>query len=152
MAKETIQERESKTDIAYRILQKKKKEVGFYELWEAVKKELVKELSPEQAENIDDDISFFYTNLTLDGRFFQLGDNKWNLRERIKYEDVKKRIEMTELYSEEAQDEAENIPEEEQETYENYDENDSYDDSTGSDADIMQYRERGKENEEEDEF
>lgn len=152
MAKETIQERESKTDIAYRILQKKKKEVGFYELWEAVKKELAKELSPEQLEHIDEDISFFYTNLTLDGRFFQLGDNKWNLRERIKYEDVKKRIEMTELYSEEAQDEAEGIQEEEQETYDNYDENDSYDDSTGSDADIIQYRERGKENEEEDEF
>ena len=152
MAKETIQERESKTDIAYRILKKKKKEVGFYELWEAVKKELAKELSPEQLEHIDEDISFFYTNLTLDGRFFQLGDNKWNLRERIKYEDVKKRIEMTELYSEEAQDEAEGIQEEEQETYDNYDENDSYDDSTGSDADIIQYRERGKENEEEDEF
>ena len=43
MAKENlIKERESKTDIAYRLMSKRKKERSFYDLWEDVKAELVK--------------------------------------------------------------------------------------------------------------
>ena len=43
MAKETlIRERESKTDIDYRLLSKRKKERNFYDLWEEVKAELAK--------------------------------------------------------------------------------------------------------------
>ena len=79
MAKENlIKERESKTDIAYRLMSKRKKERSFYDLWEDVKAELVKLYGEESIENIDEDISFFYTNLTLDGRFVNVGDNKWN--------------------------------------------------------------------------
>ena len=100
MAKENlIKERESKTDIAYRLMSKRKKERSFYDLWEDVKAELVKLYGEESIENIDEDISFFYTNLTLDGRFVNVGDNKWNLRERVTFDKV--HIDMNEIYAEE---------------------------------------------------
>lgn len=138
MAKETVvnKERESKTDIAYRIMSKKKKERNFYDLWEDVKAELAKVVDPEELENIEDDISFFYTNLTLDGRFVNVGDNKWNLRERVTFDKV--HIDMNDIYAEE--DEEEDSDDEETNEYIADDFEDSYDDSTGSDADINQYR------------
>ncbi len=138
MAKEnTIKERESKTDIAYRLLSKKKKERGFYELWEDVKNELAKVREPEELENIDDDISFFYTNLTLDGRFVNVGDNKWNLRERVTFDKVD--IDMSDIYMDE---EEESDEEEENDEYVTDDYDEPFDDSTGSDADINQFREQ----------
>ena len=138
MAKEnTIKERESKTDIAYRLLSKKKKEKGFYELWEDVKNELAKVREPEELENIDDDISFFYTNLTLDGRFVYVGDNKWNLRERVTFDKVD--IDMSDIYMDE---EEESDEEEENDEYVTDDYDEPFDDSTGSDADINQFREQ----------
>ena len=138
MAKEnTIKERESKTDIAYRLLSKKKKEKGVYELWEDVKNELAKVREPEELENIDDDISFFYTNLTLDGRFVNVGDNKWNLRERVTFDKVD--IDMSDIYMDE---EEESDEEEETDEYVTDDYDEPFDDSTGSDADINQFREQ----------
>ena len=137
MAKESIiKERESKTDIAYRLMSKKKKERNFYDLWEEVKAELAKVVDPEELENIDEDISFFYTNLTLDGRFVNVGDNKWNLRERVTFDKV--HIDMNDIYAEE--DEEEILDEDVKDEYVTDDFDESYDDSTGSDADINQYR------------
>ena len=136
MAKETlIKERESKTDIAYRLMLKRKKEIYFYDLWEDVKNELAKVVAPEELENIDEDISFFYTNLTLDGRFVNVGDNKWNLRERVTFDKV--HVDMNEFYAdvEETSDE----DEDNQTQYVRFDDEDSFDDSTGSDADINQF-------------
>ena len=138
MAKENlIKERESKTDIAYRLMSKRKKERSFYDLWEDVKAELVKLYGEESIENIDEDISFFYTNLTLDGRFVNVGDNKWNLRERVTFDKV--HIDMNDIYVEDEED----ISEDNEDSKDEYvadDYEDSYDDSTGSDADINQYR------------
>ena len=137
MAKENlIKGRESKTDIAYRLMSKKKKERNFYDLWEEVKAELAKVVDPEELENIDEDISFFYTNLTLDGRFVNVGDNKWNLRERVTFDKV--HIDMNDIYAEE--DEEEILDEDVKDEYVTDDFDESYDDSTGSDADINQYR------------
>ena len=136
MAKETlIKERESKTDIAYRLMLKKKKERYFYDLWEDVKNELAKVVAPEELENIDEDISFFYTNLTLDGRFVNVGENKWNLRERVTFDKI--HVDMNEFYAdvEETSDE----DEDNQTQYVRFDDEDSFDDSTGSDADINQF-------------
>ena len=99
MAKEIIREKESKTDIAYRLMLKKKKERNFYDLWEDVKAELAKVAAPEELENVEEDISFFYTNLTLDGRFVCVGENKWNLRERVTFDKV--HIDMNEIYADE---------------------------------------------------
>ena len=147
MAKETlIKERESKTDIAYRLMLKRKKERYFYDLWEDVKNELAKVVAPEELENIDEDISFFYTNLTLDGRFVNVGENKWNLRERVTFDKV--HIDMNEIYAEE-----EEIIIDDEDVKDEFiadDFEDSFDDSTGSDADINQYRNQKVNDEEED--
>ena len=136
MAKETVmRERESKTDIAYRLMLKKKKERNFYDLWEDVKAELAKVAAPEELENVEEDISFFYTNLTLDGRFVCVGENKWNLRERVTFDKV--HIDMNEIYADEEEiSEDDDVKEE----FISDDFDDSFDDSTGSDADINQYR------------
>lgn len=148
MAKENlIKERESKTDIAYRLMSKRKKERSFYDLWEDVKAELVKLYGEEVIENIDEDISFFYTNLTLDGRFVNVGDNKWNLRERVTFDKV--HIDMNDIYVEDEED----ISEDNEDSKDEYvadDYEDSYDDSTGSDADINQYRDQKVVDEDED--
>ena len=148
MAKENlIKERESKTDIAYRLMSKRKKERSFYDLWEDVKAELVKLYGEESIENIDEDISFFYTNLTLDGRFVNVGDNKWNLRERVTFDKV--HIDMNDIYVEDEED----ISEDSEDSKDEYiadDYEDSYDDSTGSDADINQYRDQKVVDEDED--
>ena len=137
MAKENlIKERESKTDIAFRLMSKKKKERNFYDLWEDVKAELAKVCDPEELTNIDEDISFFYTNLTLDGRFVNVGENKWNLRERVTFDKV--HIDMNDIYAEEEDEES--FDEDSKDEYVSDEYEDSYDDSTGSDADINQYR------------
>ena len=148
MAKETVmREKESKTDIAYRLMLKKKKERNFYDLWEDVKAELAKVAAPEELENVEEDISFFYTNLTLDGRFVCVGENKWNLRERVTFDKV--HIDMNEIYVEDEED----ISEDNEDSKDEYvadDFEDSYDDSTGSDADINQYRDQKVVDEDED--
>ena len=147
MAKENlIKERESKTDIAYRLMSKRKKERSFYDLWEDVKAELVKLYGEEAIENIDEDISFFYTNLTLDGRFVNVGDNKWNLRERVTFDKV--HIDMNEIYAEEEEIISEDEDSKDEFITDDFD--DSFDDSTGSDADINQYRNQKATDEEED--
>ena len=137
MAKETIiKERESKTDIAYRLLSKRKKERNFYDLWEDVKAELAKVVAPEEMENIEEDISFFYTNLTLDGRFVNVGDNKWNLRERVTFDKV--HIDMNEIYVEEEEEEVSDEDVKEEYVSDDYD--DYNDNGSDSDDDISQYR------------
>ena len=150
MAKENvIKERESKTDIAYRLMLKKKKERNFYDLWEEVKAELAKVLEPEEIVNVDEDISFFYTNLTLDGRFVNVGENKWDLRERVTFDPV--HIDMNDFSADDEDEGNQNKDSESDEEgneksdyssdYITDDFEDSFDDSTGSDADIEQYRE-----------
>lgn len=138
MAKEIIREKESKTDIAYRVMLKKKKERNFYDLWDDVKNELAKVMSEEELANIDEDISFFYTNLTLDGRFVNVGDNKWNLRERVTFDKV--HIDMNDIYADEDEDEDEN-EDDDKENFIGDDYDDTFADSDGSDDDeINQYR------------
>lgn len=138
MAKEIIREKESKTDIAYRVMLKKKKERNFYDLWNDVKNELAKVMSEEELANIDEDISFFYTNLTLDGRFVNVGDNKWNLRERVTFDKV--HIDMNDIYADEDEDEDEN-EDDDKENFIGDDYDDTFADSDGSDDDeINQYR------------
>ncbi len=134
-----IKEKESKTDIAYRLMLKRKKERNFYDLWNDVKEELARTATVEEFENIDEDISFFYTNLTLDGRFVNVGDNKWNLRERVTFDKV--HIDMNDIYA----DDEEEMIEDEEENKDDYltdDYDESFDDSTGTDADINQYRDQ----------
>ena len=66
---------ESMVNVAFDVLTENKRMMNFLELFKEVCKRL--EFNDEQA---CDRISNFYTNLTLDGRFVNLGDNEWDLR------------------------------------------------------------------------
>lgn len=69
--------KKSKLDIALNLLTKKKKPVPFLKLWEEISQ--IEALSPSQQE---DQIAQFYSDLCLDSRFVNMGENKWDLRSR----------------------------------------------------------------------
>ena len=85
----------SMTDIAYDILSGKKRAIQFQKLWEEVSKKT-------GASN--DVIADFYSDLTLDSRFAQLKDNKWDLVERRKFSEAHIDVSKIEL--------GEDVPEE----------------------------------------
>lgn len=64
-------------DHAFEFVSTNKNGAKFQEIWEYACKEA--NLSKEEQ---DARISIFFTNLTLDGRFVNLGDNYWDLRTR----------------------------------------------------------------------
>lgn len=66
----------SMTDVAYDIMSKKKRAVQFSKLWADVSK--ITGAS-------DSAVAQFYSDLTLDGRFASLKDNKWDLKSRRKF-------------------------------------------------------------------
>lgn len=74
---------QSMTDVAFNILSKKKKEVEFVKLWAEVAKQMK---VPE--EKMRKKKSQFYSELMLDSRFASLEGNKWDLRNRRKFEEV----------------------------------------------------------------
>ena len=74
---------QSMIDIAYRIMCEKKAPVNFKDLW----KEVTFELGLDAAKAAKK-ISLFYSDLSLDGRFVALKDNHWELKKRMKFEDV----------------------------------------------------------------
>ena len=73
----------SMVDVAYNLMTKKKKEVDFVKLYQEVSE--IKGFTEQEAQ---DKMSVFYTDITLDGRFITLGENRWDLRERHKFENV----------------------------------------------------------------
>ena len=91
----------SMTDIAYDILSGKKRAIQFQKLWEEVSKKT-------GASN--DIIADFYSDLTLDSRFAQLKDNKWDLVERRKFSESHVDISRIEL-GEDVPEEGENSEE-----------------------------------------
>lgn len=80
-------------EYAYEIVSASKDPISFKDLWGRICEE--KGLSKEEME---DKVSQFYTNLLLDGRFVNLGDNIWDLRVRHKFDKV--HIDMKDAYSE----------------------------------------------------
>ena len=91
----------SMTDIAYDILSGKKRAIQFQKLWEEVSKKT-------GASN--DIIADFYSDLTLDSRFTQLKENKWDLVERRKFSESHVDISRIEL-GEDVPEEGENSEE-----------------------------------------
>ena len=79
-------------DLAYEVISASKGHVTFKALWNKVCK--AKGLNEEEA---DAKVSQFYTNLLLDGRFVNLGDNAWDLRSRHTFDKV--HIDMKDVYS-----------------------------------------------------
>ena len=84
---------ESMVNVAFDVLTENKRMMNFLELFKEVCKRL--EFNDEQA---CDRISNFYTNLILDGRFVNLGDNEWDLRSNQTYDKV--HIDMNDVYTE----------------------------------------------------
>ena len=95
--------RRSFVDTAYDIVVKNGAEIPFATLWNNVCEELGLTQEDRMAR-----VSYFYTQLTLDGRFVTLGENVWDLRIRHTFDKV--HIDMNEVYSED-EEEIEFIPE-----------------------------------------
>ena len=85
---------ESMVNIAFEILTKAEGALSFYDIWQEVAK--LKEFDYEQK---DDNESLFYTNMIMDGRMITVGENKWDLRTRHKFEEV--HIDMNDIYTDE---------------------------------------------------
>lgn len=70
-------------DVAYDLLKTKKKAVVFIKLWEELCQMMA--FTKQQEE---DNIAQFYSDLSLDDRFVNVGGNQWDLRERHTYKEV----------------------------------------------------------------
>ncbi len=70
-------------EIAYDVIVKHKKPVPFAKIWETVV--LTRKFTPEQAEAR---VADFFSDMTLDDRFINIGDNKWDIKSRRKFEEV----------------------------------------------------------------
>ena len=117
--------RESFVNTAYDIVVKHGDSLPFATLWNAVCEEL--ELTEEDRINY---VSYFYTQLTLDGRFVTLGENVWDLRIRHKFAQV--HIDMNEIYSD---DEEEEISEDDEDIKDDVDRLTSEDDEDYNESD-----------------
>lgn len=89
---------ESMVNIAFEILTKAEGALSFYDIWQEVAEK--KEFDEEQK---DDNESLFYTNMIMDGRMITVGENKWDLRTRHKFEEV--HIDMNDIYSDDETEE-----------------------------------------------
>lgn len=87
----------SNVDIAFDIVSASSKPIPFADLFAELCN--VQEYDDAQRAN---KISDFYTSLLIDGRFINLGNNIWDLRSRYK-SDISK-IDVTEYYKEELED------------------------------------------------
>ena len=82
----------SNLDVAFDVLKGEKGPLPFQELFERIVA-LQNIVESDQARLM----SRLYTNLTLDGRFVNLGDNTWDLREHNTYDKV--HIDVSDVYS-----------------------------------------------------
>jgi len=82
----------SSMDIAYELLKNNKGGVDFASIWEEVARQ--KDYSAEEK---DEKISNFYTDILLDGRFITHGENIWDLREDNPFDKV--HIDMNAVYA-----------------------------------------------------
>ena len=127
--------RESIVEVAYEIMQKKQGTQKFAKLYKEVSDVL--EMNEEE---IEQNISKFYTKLTLDERFVLLEDNTWDLRERQSFDKV--HIDMNDIYSE--------IDEEEKELKDGEEEDDSYTDEYDEGEEVKEVKDDEEDEEEED--
>lgn len=112
---------------AYEIIKKRKKPIAFIRLWEEIVKS--NKLDENQAKNL---IASFYTDLNIDGRFFNTRNNEWDLCERNLYDKAhvdidigEDEIEKGDEDSGEEKDQDEELDEEDEE----FDREDSFDDT-----------------------
>lgn len=70
-------------DVAYDLMKPKKKAMPFIKLWD----ELCQIACFTKAQQ-EDKIAQFYSDLSLDDRFVNVGNNRWDLKERHTYQEV----------------------------------------------------------------
>ena len=88
---------------AYEFVSKQKEPVSFATIWNHIVEAAgLSELSDDE---LAAKASRFYTNLLLDGRFVNLGDNLWDLRIHHTFDKV--HIDMQDVYSDDDEDEDE---------------------------------------------
>lgn len=92
-------------EVAYEILRTNEKALTFIEIWNRVAEH--QKYTEEQKTVL---ISRFYTNLMLDGRFINLGDNTYQIRDRVRYDEVS--ISLKDVYSDIDEEEEEEVEEE----------------------------------------
>ena len=69
-------------DVAFDLMTKKKKPVVFLKLWQEVSEIMGFTVAQEE-----DNIAQFYSDLSLDDRFVNVAENKWDLRSRHTYDE-----------------------------------------------------------------
>ena len=87
----------SMINVAYELMLKKRKSVTFLKLWEDVA--TMMGFTPQQEE---DNIAQFYSDMSLDDRFVCVGNNEWDLRSRLTFNEVV--VDTDDLIIEEADD------------------------------------------------
>lgn len=108
----------SMVDVAYDVIKANNGPVPFATIWN----EVVKTLGLSEKE-VEDKISLFYTSLSLDGRFHNMGDNTWDLCSNLTFEQVNADIDFSlqETYDKNEEDSDEEIEDEENDEYEDED-------------------------------
>ena len=125
-------------DLAYEYVESSKGSVTFKALWKAV----CKAKGYDEA-TANQKVSQFYTTLLLDGRFVTLGENKWDLRSRHKFDKV--HIDMKDVYNDVETSDGDNEEVEEKEYNEVFEEK-VVDRNDELEADVSEDDESGEEN------
>lgn len=111
---------------AYDFVSKQKNPVSFADIWNYIVEQ--SELGELSEDELATKAARFYTNLLLDGRFVNLGDNTWDLRSRHTFDKV--HIDMKDVYSEVEEDDDDDEEETEEKEY-----NEVFEDGKDSDSD-----------------
>ncbi len=74
--------KKSMVDVAFDLMTRKKKPVVFLKLWQEVS-----EIMGFTTAQEEDNIAQFYSDLSLDDRFVNVSENKWDLRSRHTYDE-----------------------------------------------------------------
>lgn len=119
--------KKSMIEVAYEIVSASETPLSFQNLWKQVVEQ--QEFTTKQ---IEDNISRFYSQLGIDGRFVMLEENYWDLKCRHPYE--KSHIDMNEIYLAEDDDEDDEKVLDTEDSDEDKD-SDDYDDKFENDED-----------------
>ncbi len=100
--------KKSMIEIAYQVLSDHKSSMPFVELWTNVSKEM-----GYSQTQFEDNIAQFYTDLSLDGRFFNMSGNAWDLRSRHTYSESVMDTDSIAIDEDEADEDEEELIEDE---------------------------------------
>lgn len=97
--------KKSNVDVAFDIISASSEPVAFADLWKKVI-----EIQELDEETVNTKVGSFFTNLLLDGRFLNVGENTWGLRSRYTSKEADEFLEA--CYADDEDDSVEFDPEE----------------------------------------